>query len=782
MGRATVENFRGAPTIMIDGKPLPPMCFTIPRYASRGADARFINEDYYKFLGESGINLYFICTDTEWTNKVSYETCFREMEAILKVNPNARFIMRVGIHPPLEWLNENPGELVNYSDGKLKGVLMYTETGVAEYPGVYSLASDKWREDAGEARRKMYSDIAKKPYFDHVVGFFFSAGGTSEWYYRTPMTYTSKTQYADTGGFDHVPDKNYENVYGDLSTAFRREFSRYLKAKYGDEETLRRAWDDPDATFDAPTIPGIDKRYYVDAVDYDIDHLPFAGYTGAKATLPENGTNIGHFIDIKKNMDVFDFYRALHLGTANSVIYFGNVIKEISGGDMLTGAFYGAAGSIHFFDYSQVGGVHRILTSGAIDFLSSPGVYENRQPGGFTGVRQVTDSINLHGRIMFAEDDERTHLEGPYYRNYFECYTPEDTANIMKRTLGRNIAQNTYGWWFDQHAGGGRYMSEDIYKVFSEQQKIIKDYYENCDRKKNSEIAFIYDEESYHVISEECNHQNVELFRNYEIDRIGAPADRYFHNDLSDPRMPDYKLYVFMNTLYLSDAERDEIKKKLKRNNATALFMYGAGVINPDKEEIFSPDNMTDLIGIDMAMVRDAVRGKFKFTEEDNLFNAGLDKYEVYGDFKRKMWANHASYMNREKNSKVTLYPLFYTDDKDANTVARLCENGLPALSVKKCDGYTAIYCASRYIGSDVMRGIAKFAGCHLYLENDDVIYACESFLTVHSSRTETKKIKLPRKASALEVYEKKYYCENNDEFLCDMKLGETKTFRLEYK
>ena len=780
MSKAKVEFYGGAPTIMIDGKPLPPMCFTIPRYASRGADARTINSGYFKELSHHGINLYFICSDTKWTSPAGYETCFDEIEAILNTNPDAYFIMRVGIHPPTEWAKENSDELVKYSDGKDRPMKMITETGYAEYKTVYSLCSSKWREDAGEALRKMYRDASAKPYFERIVGFFFSAGGTSEWYYRTPMTYSEKTQYADTGGFDHVPDKNFDPSYGDLSPAFKREFSGYLRAKYETEENLRRAWDDPTATFENPSIPGLDKRYYVDAVDYDIDHLPWLGYVVPKAPLPENGTNIGHFIDLKKNMDVFDFYRALHLGTANSVVHFGQVIKDISGGEMLTGAFYGAAGAIHFFDYSQVGGVYRILSSGAIDFLSSPGVYENRQPGGFTGVRQVTDSINLHGRIMFAEDDERTHLEGPYYRNYFECYTPEDTANILKRTLGRNIAQNTYGWWFDQHTGGGRYMSDDIYKIFAEQQKIISDYYNTSKRKKNSEIAFIYDEESYHVISEECNHQNVELFRNYEIDRIGAPADRYFHNDLSDPRMPDYKLYVFMNTLYLTDREREEIKTKLRKNNATALFMYGAGIINPDRENIFSPDNMTDLIGINMAMKNDAVRGKFKFTEEDNIFNSGLDKYEVHGDFKRKMWANHATYMNREKNSKVTLYPLFYADDKDASTVARLCENALPALSVKECDGYTAIYCASRYIGSDVMRGIARFAGVHLYLENDDVVYACESFVTVHSSRTETKKIKLPKQVSAYEVYEKKYYSHKSDEIVCDMKLGETKTFKLE--
>lgn len=780
MGRAKVEKIHGVPTIVIDGKPLPPMAFSVQRYG--GADkAAYINEAYYGEMGKAGVRLYFVCADTEWTLPGSKDRLLTEIEKILAVNPDAYFVMRLGLHPPVEWAEKHPDELMQYSDGLLHSFSMATETSRFSYPAMYSLCSEKWRADAGEALRDMYRAVAEKPYADRVVGVFFAAGGSSEWYYVTPLNYSEKTQYADSGGFDHVRNKDYAPTYGDLSPAFRCAFSKYLKEKYGTREALCRAWRDPEASFENPQIPNLEKRYYVDDVDYDMDHLPFIGCT-AKPAMPTNGTNIGHFTDLAKNMDVFDFYRAWHMGTADSVIHFGKVIKEISGGNMLTGAFYGASAATHFFFFAQSGAVYRILKSGAVDFLAAPGVYENRQPGGFTGTRLVNDSIGLHGGIAFAEDDERTHMESPYYQSFFEAYTTEDTGNIMKRTLGRNLAQNTYGWWFDQHAGGGRYGDAYTISLLKKQQAIIKDYYENDARRKNSEIAFIYDEESYHVISQECTHHAVELFRNYEIDRIGAPADRYFHNDMADPAMPDYKLYVFVNTLYLSDAERAAIKAKLSKNQATALFLYGAGVINPDREEIFSPDNMTDLTGIKTAMRLDGVRGKFKFTEDAGAYAEGLDPYEIQGDFKRKMWANHATYMNREKNCRVMLYPVLYAEDDGAKTLARLLEGGEPALSVKTCDGYTSIYSATRYLSSEVIRAIARVAGVHLYLENDDVVYACERFLTVHSSRTERKRIRLPRVASAYEVYEEKFYCQSAKEFFCDMKYGETKTFRLDYQ
>ena len=53
-------------------------------------------------------------------------------------------------------------------------------------------------------------------------------------------------------------------------------------------------------------------------------------------------------------MDVYDFFRALHKATADSVIYFGEIIKKRYNGHMLTGSFYGSAACEKVFDFSQI--------------------------------------------------------------------------------------------------------------------------------------------------------------------------------------------------------------------------------------------------------------------------------------------------------------------------------------------------------------------------------------------------------------------------------------------
>lgn len=774
MAKARIENYNGAPAVMIDGKAYPPMFATI---RTNNRDHMLIDSDYYRSLGESGIKIYFLICDTDWLKPGAYDLFCEEAEVLLREVPDAYIALRIGMHPPVEWCRDNPDETLSYSDGKKKNAHLYTESYEADYPdGIYSFCSEKWREDASKALVDTLDKIKASPYADRVIGCFFAAGGTSEWYYITPTEYTSKSSYCDSGGWIQTKDTDYENVYADLSPAFKKEFSKYLKEKYKTDEALQKAWKDDGVTIAEPKIPDCDARYFICGVDYDLKY-PASTYANVAAPdMPSNGTNIGQFIDMDRRRDVFDFYRALHLGTANAVIHFGNVVKNYNP-DLLTGAFYGSAGSTKFFGFSQIGGVDHILRSGKIDFLASPGVYENRCPGGFTGQRQNFDSFRLKNTMFIVEDDVRTHMENHSNRSKFELYTFEDTAKVMKREFGRNICQDTQSWWFDQIIGGGRYKHPEIYKLIEKQQKIAAESYE-LDRRKNSEIAFIYDEESYHVISDEANQQLIEIFRNYDADIVGAPSDRYLHNDMADPNMPDYKLYVFFNTLYLTDEERAVIKKKLAKNHATALFMYGSGVINPDNETSFDVKNVEELTGIRTERIDGVFSGKFKVSGGHPIA-AGLKDDEFYGDFTRRMQYNVSGYVGKVRDIQSDILPLIYAEDEAAEVVGMFPDSGKAALAVKDTGDYTSVYCGSKYINNEVMRAVAVFAGCHIYCDTNDVLYANKNYITFHAASGGEKVIKLPEEKSAFEVYEEKYYSENAKEIRFEIKKGDTKMFRL---
>ena len=97
----------------------------------------------------------------------------------MEVCPDAYIVPRLSTHPPISWCEENPDELVKYSDGKIRPAELYTESYIATLPGMYSFGSEKWRCDAARAVCETMDKIDALPYADRIIGYFFAAGGTA---------------------------------------------------------------------------------------------------------------------------------------------------------------------------------------------------------------------------------------------------------------------------------------------------------------------------------------------------------------------------------------------------------------------------------------------------------------------------------------------------------------------------------------------------------------------------------------------------------------------------
>jgi len=739
MSYSKVENYMGSPTITVDGKPLPPMAMTITtQFKSR----QELDLEYIKKLGQSGIKLFYVMCDTDWYDSCSFSSLKKEMELILSVIEDAHFMLRMSVHPPKKWVEENPDEVLRFNDGSIVPVKIANETVNVEYPGMYSFNSKKWQKAAGDALVDMMEKCDKLEFADRIVGYLICAGRTSEWNYGTPIDYKDK------------------GIYGDASPSFMEYFSDYVGEKYNKK---------PDEVI----LPDCEKRFYAWEFDRELSKIRLGNSRSPEpdwANLQKEN-QIGSFLNVDEDENTADFYRAWQLSKADALIELARRIKEKDSGK-ITGALFGgwAAGN-------RISGaaaaIRRVLNSPYVDFLSNPGVYDNRQPGGFTGQRAMVDSFFLKGKTFIVEDDMRSHKEIPFWRDLGELFDANDTINTLKREFGRNICDNTHAWWFDQFAGGGRYKFQEAYDMFKKQSEIA-DFAYSMPRVKQNEIAFIYDEESVHTVSNQTMAELVEIFGNYEIARIGAPSDRYYHNDLSDPNMPDYKLYVFLNTLVLTKEEREVIKNKLRKNGAMAVFVYAPGVIDPsDKNKQFSAEHITDLTGIKCEMLNGKFTPAFKVCDD----RLNLEYNKVYGLMDRIEMGN--IWTEKKYSKRSYLYPAFFSCDDDAKVLARFCENKKPAITIKNNDGFTSVLYGAKLMRAEVVKEFAKLAGCHIYNDTNDVIYANKNFLTVHSSHNGKTEISLPEKCDIIELYENKVYGKDTDHITFDMYYGETKMFYL---
>jgi hypothetical protein len=495
---------------------------------------------------------------------------------------------------------------------------------------------------------------------------------------------------------------------------------------------------------------------------------------------PVSEYNNGVFLNADHYSNVADFYYAWHRGTANSIIHFARLVKNHCKGK-LVGAFYGSYGCTDYFNASTAGAVLPIIDSGVVDFLAAPGVYNNREPGGLVAQREMQDSLRLRNVMFVAEEDSRTHLENDFYRDSMGLYAINDSINTLKRDFARNLCEDTFAWWFDQHETGGRYQHPDIYRLFAQQKEIAASAYA-INRVKQNDIALIYDQESIFYVSYMTNALMLDYYRTSDLHRIGAPVDYYFHNDMARPDMRDYKLYVMLNIFALNDAERNAIHQKAAKNNATVVWLYAPGFINPDREKKMSVDYIEELTGFRVNKIDDTGSPRFRLT--------GKHPATRFGDPDRKY-----GFIDRDVHSNVWLSPVIpaayanpfvciadsdgAADADGAEILGRYLINGKAAYGIKRYRGFTSAYCATQILRSELLASLAEYSGCHLYTRTDDCVYANEHFVAIHAKDTGRRTLCFKTPVSPYEVYEERYYGNNVTSIALDMRVGDSLLFRV---
>lgn len=765
MTKARVEQYNGSPAIMINGKPYPPMTITV----------QIRNHDYLKDLGEAGIKIYYVLANTPWnepaseTDRPVHWMCgntdskadgltktLNDIDFLMEAVPDAYVMLRLNVSPPVDWVNAHPEEMLTYSDGSHRPVICTSVNRYEIIDGMHSLCSEAWLRDEAKVLEEYFTALENYKHYDRIIGFFLCAGGTHEWYYPQGL-------------------ETADGAYGDFSESFRKEFELFLREKYGSEEELRRVWKRPDATFAHPIIPTPADREFIKRADEKIIKALREWENQSRAIgmkLDMNAreeANLGVFLNANRYTHVADFFTAWHRATARTIVHFARILKKRNA-DLLVGAFYGSYGCTGYFDGGTCSGTLTIMDSGVVDFLAAPGVYNNREPGGIVAQREMQDSFRLRNQIYICEDDSRTHRCQPWMqRDAMALYTMEDSITTLKRDFARDLCEDVQGWWFDM--GHEWYKDREIIELFTRQQEVAHFAY-SIDRTKKNEIALIYDSESVHYVSDSTTRLVTDFYRTSDLGRIGAPVDYYFHNDLARPDMPDYKLYVMLNIYHLSDEEREAVKAKARRNNATVLWLYAPGFVNPDTDPVMCAENISRTVGMKVNMINETFFPHFRVNPASHPALALASATRRYGYIDRDVHSN--IWISPTVLPPVYVNPGFTIEDENAVVLGRYCHNGLPAMAMTEQEGFRSIYCATQVVRSDLLASIAAWSGCHLFANAEDVLYANESFVCVHASSDGKKTIRFKKPCSPFEVYEKKYYGQNVTEIEVEMKLGQT--------
>jgi hypothetical protein len=410
-----------------------------------------------------------------------------------------------------------------------------------------------------------------------------------------------------------------------------------------------------------------------------------------------------------------DFYEFSSNMTADAILHFARIAREATAGKALVGTYY-AYLSAHGINQQDSGhlAARRVFDSPDIDFLMSPPNYWYRKPGEAATFMSATDSLRMRGKLWLDESDHRTHLTEPG-AGYGRAATLEETLGVFWREFAEVLTKRAAVSWFDMH--GGWFSHPQILADMGRAAAIAKT---SLPRRKPfaPEVAVFVDPESFYWMRSTTANSALVLNQIATMPQSGATWDFCLLSDIADARLPDYKLYVFLNAFRVDAARREAILRKLKRNNATALFVYAPGWFDADGASL---DNMHALTGIRIA--KDDAEGAPQITLDGETAVIGA------------------------KNLKVS--PLFYADDSGAQVLGRLVGSARPGLVTKKMDGWTSIYSAAMTLPPSLMRRIAREAGVHIWLETDDALYTDGQFLGLHAATDGPKRILLPSRCTA---------------------------------
>jgi hypothetical protein len=395
----------------------------------------------------------------------------------------------------------------------------------------------------------------------------------------------------------------------------------------------------------------------------------------------------------------------------------------------------------------------RVFDSPDIDFLMSPPNYWYRKPGEACTFMSASDSLRLRGKLWLDESDHRTHLSDPG-AGYGRAANLKETLGVFWREVAEVLTKRAAVSWFDM--GGGWFSQPQVLANVGRGYRILQ---ESLPARKRfaPEIGVFVDPESFYYMRPTVANGALDLQQVVTMPQSGAPWDFCLLADIGDARLPDYKLYIFLNAFRIDPARREAIHRKLQRNGATALFVYAPGYFAPEGASLA---NMQALTGIKIGMLDIAYAPQILVAPQDPLA-AGLVASTPLG-FKH-----------------LTVSPMFYADDSDARVVGRLLGSTRPGLVVKPMDGWTSVYSAAMQLPPGLIRNIARAAGVHVWVETDDAIYADNQFVGLHAATDGTKVIHLPAEYQVVNAVSGKPVASNGSTVALPMKKAETILLRL---
>jgi hypothetical protein len=675
-----VKMYNGRPVIMIDNQPHYPLLYSLTDVpGGRWSWEELPNYNIQNFY-KSGFRLFQldIFLDHLWRedNSIHLDTLQMQINGLLKYCPGAVVFLRFHVNPPKWWQRQHPEENTLYADTVATPDIDWGVQRIIQdderTPPRTSLASARWKKEAGEKLQEVLSKLKTLPESNALAGIQVAGGVYGEWHYW--------------GFLDNEPD---------VSKPMADYFRQWLAAKYKTDKQLQLAWNDKNVNFQNAPLP----------------------------TLAEKkNAKVGIFRSPAEERKTIDYYEAQHNCVADDILYFCKIVKDNWPRPIITGAFYGYYYAV--FGRETAGGhlaSQKLLNSPYIDFLCAPAAYypEASLTGDAYRSRGLINSAILHNKLWLDEMDQQSPLLSTK-DSAFKTSLDKSVANVRRNMLF-TFTHGTGFWFYDfgpSGFNGGPRLNDhsslgwwDEPTLMNEIKKLKSSFDSSLATPfvSNADVLLVHDTKTFYYTGSSKEYSYMAHWANNWIPpaifKSGAIHDVIHVDDLDKININQYKVVVFVNTWVLNEQQKSLIKTKVAANGRSLVWIYAPGFGN---EKEWNKNFIEELTGI-----------KIKQLKTPTAISVVVDS-GITGNNKFSLW-----------NKKID--PLFIADDDKATVLGSIDSLGGAAFVKKQFKEYSSWFMTIPPSSIEIWRYVLKESGAHIYATGSDVMYAGNNVLAVHT-------------------------------------------------
>ena len=723
-----VRQHNGRPTVFVDGVP----------QALPGFNPKSLREPFLRsmpFFGRHKMGIYIIQAPMAhfWPGSpldvqgADLFTLDEQAEQVIGADPDAYIMVRFTPHPPRWWKAQHPQEYFITEEGAI--------------PGSPSLASDFFWKTMAHVSAAVVHYTESRPWAHRVVGYtnFHVTEGT-----HSPV---------DHGWlFDHNPT---------MVECWRR----FLKARYEKVETLRSAHDDPSLTFETVDVPRDKLRGPLPQVS------ELLYWQAARDNRP-----LRDYLELQRDLWHQRFRQvcaAMHGVVERKVLFLHDALKQTMLGWNLAGFFGKDISWSLAYPEVMAGSGHMavadLLDTPGCDGLMTPLDYQARGIGGVCEAEGIADSVILRGKYYFGEMDQRTYPIGA--REFGTPRNYREFAALTWRNLATGWTRGFNMYWFD--IGGGYYDAAEFHSTIGRQVQVIKESL-NWNHDTVPGIAMVLDDAAVLETNGAGNYFNEAVMWEQKtgLSRCGVPFRIYLFEDLALSTFPEHRVFYFPNLFRVDDERLALLKEKVFRDGRVVVWGPGSGI--SDGEQI-DTTSATRLTGFHFDMLPVNSQRRIVLTSHDHPVTRGLQADTIIG--------GPLPYGPVLFPTDGTELGMAWTKWQCNQVGLAIKEFGRGAAGGRKGDSplgkgdYATIFSTAVPLPASLWRNIARYAGAHVYCEDNEVVMADSSIVALHSLKSGPKRLALPGTFHVHDLVTCAEYASQTNEIVFDLQAPETRVF-----